>query len=200
MHDTIGALKQAIRELEAAGKVTDETPIDGRLAVLYRKDPPFSGCVTFSNATAFAEALALSGTPVPPNPWFPEGAVAVSLEGGKAMFIPAGAKIEPIPTPSHYEAALDLFLAQRREGVPTPPVGCSAEDWAYLQRTFKYHVPQGAQNDRFSRIRVVAHLFAQRIIEDCPKSRERSLALTNLEQSMFWANASVAREEPKETP
>ena len=33
------------------------------------------------------------------------------------------------------------------------------------------------------------------MIASCPDSRELSLALTNLEQAVFWANASIARNE-----
>jgi hypothetical protein len=35
--------------------------------------------------------------------------------------------------------------------------------------------------------------LAETIMCVCPNSRERSLALTKLEECMFWANASIAR-------
>lgn len=35
----------------------------------------------------------------------------------------------------------------------------------------------------------LAHLIDKR----CPNSREKSLALTNLEQAMMWANAAIQR-------
>ena len=31
--------------------------------------------------------------------------------------------------------------------------------------------------------------------EKAPQSREQSLALTNVEQAIFWANAAIARNE-----
>ena len=32
------------------------------------------------------------------------------------------------------------------------------------------------------------------LIDDlCPKSREKSLAITKIEEAMMWANASIAR-------
>lgn len=41
------------------------------------------------------------------------------------------------------------------------------------------------------RIKELAYLFNK----DCPVSRERSLAMTKLEEACFWANASIARNE-----
>lgn len=38
-------------------------------------------------------------------------------------------------------------------------------------------------------LRVVAH----RLDEELPAGREKSLALTKLEEAMFWANAAIAR-------
>lgn len=43
-------------------------------------------------------------------------------------------------------------------------------------------------------IRAAARIAAETILLMCPPSRERSLALTNLEQAVMWANASVARQ------
>lgn len=36
--------------------------------------------------------------------------------------------------------------------------------------------------------------LAHFINENVPEGREKSLAITNLEQTMFWANAAIARE------
>ncbi len=36
------------------------------------------------------------------------------------------------------------------------------------------------------------------MIADCPSSRELSLALTNLEQTLMWAVASIARHPNEE--
>ncbi|MGH3375967.1 MAG: DUF7681 family protein [Actinoallomurus sp.] len=37
--------------------------------------------------------------------------------------------------------------------------------------------------------------MADALNEVLPEGREKSLAITNLEQAMFWANAAVARQE-----
>ncbi len=62
-------------------------------------------------------------------------------------------------------------------------------------KAFKYHPPHGDQAKRYSLIRDAAAHLADLLIHLCPGSRELSLALTNLEQSTMWANASIARNE-----
>jgi len=64
-----------------------------------------------------------------------------------------------------------------------------------LERRFTYHAPKGNQNKRYVKIRLYALGFAQFISANCPESRERSLALTKLEEAVMWANASIARRE-----
>jgi len=64
-----------------------------------------------------------------------------------------------------------------------------------LENNFTYHKPFGNQNERYESLRMLAKELAYVILEKTPKSREQSLALTNLEQSVFWANAAIARNE-----
>lgn len=64
-----------------------------------------------------------------------------------------------------------------------------------LDRNFTYHSPHGDQPARYSAIRGSAKSFARIVLDTCPDSRERSLALTNLEQAVMWANAAIARNE-----
>lgn len=67
-----------------------------------------------------------------------------------------------------------------------------------IDNIFTYHAPFGTQQERYVRIREKAKELAYLINEDCPESREKSLALTNLQQSVQMANASIAINE-KET-
>jgi hypothetical protein len=60
---------------------------------------------------------------------------------------------------------------------------------------FRYHPPIGDQEDRYALLRAKAREVAELVLELVPPSRERSLALTNLEQAGFWANAGIARNE-----
>ena len=64
-----------------------------------------------------------------------------------------------------------------------------------LKRNFTYHKPQGTQTERYEEIRNKAFEFAMLINSYCPESREKSLALTQLETCVMWANAAIARNE-----
>lgn len=64
-----------------------------------------------------------------------------------------------------------------------------------LQTRFTYHAPKGDQQDRYTKLRSHAHDLAEEIVAATPPSREQSLALTNLEQAVMWANAAIARRE-----
>lgn len=64
-----------------------------------------------------------------------------------------------------------------------------------LVRRFTYHPPKGDQVHRYESIRAEGMTFATIISKLTPVSREQSLALTNLEQAVMWANAAIARNE-----
>lgn len=68
-------------------------------------------------------------------------------------------------------------------------------DKARLENNFTYHAPTESQIPRYENIRASAGNFAKFLQEQCPPSRELSLALTNLEQCVMWTNASIARNE-----
>jgi len=62
-----------------------------------------------------------------------------------------------------------------------------------IENNFTYHAPKEGQPEKYTAIREKAKELAYLIDEQCPNSREKSLAVTNLEQSVMWANASIAR-------
>lgn len=64
-----------------------------------------------------------------------------------------------------------------------------------IENNFIYHAPKADQPQRYTDIRNKAREFALLIDELCPDSREKSLAMTKLEECMMWANASIARNE-----
>lgn len=66
---------------------------------------------------------------------------------------------------------------------------------ADLENRFAYHAPRDEptkEDHEFVRIVLMraAHQLDHRIPDD---SREKSLAITKLEEAMFWANAAIAR-------
>jgi hypothetical protein len=65
----------------------------------------------------------------------------------------------------------------------------------HLSTAFRYHAPIGDQPKRYEILRSAARELAQLLCGSCPASRERSIALTKLEESIMWANASIARNE-----
>lgn len=68
-------------------------------------------------------------------------------------------------------------------------------DQAVIENNFSYHSPKNGQPIKYETLRNKAKELAYLIDELCPKSREKSLANTKLEEAIMWANASVARNE-----
>ena len=66
---------------------------------------------------------------------------------------------------------------------------------AEIENNYSYHAPKDDQPDRYEKIRYKAKMLAAYINEYCPDSREKSLAMTKLEEAVMWANASIARNE-----
>jgi hypothetical protein len=62
-----------------------------------------------------------------------------------------------------------------------------------LNKRFTYHAPKEGQPQKYEAIRAKALELAELLNELCPDSREKSLAVTSLEESVMWANASIAR-------
>jgi len=70
-----------------------------------------------------------------------------------------------------------------------------------IEDIFTYHAPVGDQAERYGRIREAAKKFALLLNGACPESREKSLALTDLQKCVQWANASIAiNEKPPADP
>lgn len=61
------------------------------------------------------------------------------------------------------------------------------------ENNFRYHAPQPGQPEIYQEIREKAKELAYLIDDLVLNSREKSLAMTNLEQAVFWANAGIAR-------
>lgn len=68
-------------------------------------------------------------------------------------------------------------------------------DLKRLENNFTHHAPKGDQAERYVAIRSQAKELAQTLLKLCPPSRELSKAMTELEDVVMWANASIARNE-----
>lgn len=64
-----------------------------------------------------------------------------------------------------------------------------------LKRRFNAHPVTDHQSGSMLIIRKVAAGFAQEIDDLVADGREKSLAITHLEEVVFWANAGIARED-----
>ncbi|MGN0095029.1 MAG: hypothetical protein ACI38U_03095 [Corynebacterium sp.] len=68
-----------------------------------------------------------------------------------------------------------------------------------LDNRFAFH-PATTQEkrDEHTSMRQACHRAAQTINEKAPESREKSLAITKLEEAMMWANAAIARHKEED--
>ena len=66
-------------------------------------------------------------------------------------------------------------------------------DAVELATRFTYHPPTGALPEKYTLLRDAAKKLAELVEELVPESREKSLAMTKLEEAVMWANAGIAR-------
>lgn len=63
-----------------------------------------------------------------------------------------------------------------------------------LFRRFEYHAPDATRAQEHEDIRTAAKGLAKQLTAVLPPGREASLAITHLEEVVFWANAALARQ------
>jgi len=68
-----------------------------------------------------------------------------------------------------------------------------------IDKRFTYHPPFGMQPKKYDELRSEGKRLALLIDGLCPDSREKSIAVTKLEEVIMWANASIARNETRPT-
>jgi hypothetical protein len=96
-------------------------------------------------------------------------------------------------TTNYYDGMGQMICAVDLTAVPVNPI--SADDAIRLDNDFTYHPPQTRDTaTKYVFIRGACKFLATLLIRLCPSSRERSIALTKIEEAMMWANASIARE------
>lgn len=84
---------------------------------------------------------------------------------------------------------------------PLPGFSISGPQRADLEQRFDYHQPPSpAAGQMHGWMRRACLEAAVVVAAVAPRCREQSLALTKLEEAMFWANAALARNWPKWDP
>lgn len=64
-----------------------------------------------------------------------------------------------------------------------------------IENRFKFHAATTEEKrDEHTSIRQACRRLADELNERLPEGREKSLAVTHLEEVMFWSNAAVARQ------
>lgn len=69
------------------------------------------------------------------------------------------------------------------------------QDKERLENSFTYHPPKPDQIPRYEALRNKARELAIEFMEIVPPSREKSLAITKLEEAVMWANKGIACNE-----
>lgn len=80
---------------------------------------------------------------------------------------------------------------------PEPQYQITEQDDSLLDNNFVYHAPKADKNQtaRYQFLRNEARKLAMSVMQHVPYGRERSLAVTKIEEAIFWANAGIARGE-----
>lgn len=64
-----------------------------------------------------------------------------------------------------------------------------------IENRFAFHAASTPEKrDEHTSVRQNCRRLADFINETLPEGREKSLAITHLEETMFWANAAIARD------
>lgn len=67
-------------------------------------------------------------------------------------------------------------------------------NYAELDKRFSAHSVDEDQISCLESVRAAGRAMALAVLQVAPEGRERSLALTKIEEAMFWANAGIARD------
>lgn len=62
-----------------------------------------------------------------------------------------------------------------------------------IKKRFDHHAPDEIKIQKHQIARTAAKRVAQDFDDFLPEGREKALALTKLEEALFWANAAIAR-------
>jgi hypothetical protein len=67
-----------------------------------------------------------------------------------------------------------------------------------IEHRFAFHTASTQEKrDEHTSVRAAHRDLALKVLHDAPDGREKALALTKIEEAMFWANAAIARSQEK---
>lgn len=126
----------------------------------------------------------------------------VAAAAVRALLDEAAAAVVPHPHANPWVTVDRALAAQRAyladpatetvERNPMPP-----QPITDIDHRFDYHPPRDdATRDRHEAVREVLKVAATALNMTVPDGREKSLAITALEEAMMWANAAIARNSP----
>lgn len=69
------------------------------------------------------------------------------------------------------------------------------ETQADLENRFKHHAPDQGRIMKHEIVRDLCLRLAEVLVDVCPDTRERALAIRKVEEAKGWANAAIARSE-----
>lgn len=61
-----------------------------------------------------------------------------------------------------------------------------------IENWFQYHAPVGDQAQRYERLRAAGKELASVMLELCPASADRTVAIRKIREAVYSANASIA--------
>jgi len=73
--------------------------------------------------------------------------------------------------------------------------GVISQSEADIRNWFTYHRPKGDQAERYGRVREAGKAMALVILDECPPSAERTVAIRKIREATFMANAAIACNE-----
>ena len=96
------------------------------------------------------------------------------------------------PAAPSNKATVSLETLLDRPAAGSAPLLAPSDLTREIENAFSYHAPKGDQVQKYEKMRNAAKDLAYLIGQLCPHSKERALAITNLRNSIMWANASIA--------
>lgn len=64
-----------------------------------------------------------------------------------------------------------------------------------INKRFDHHAPNGYKVNAHEELRGMVKTLAKYLGQSLPESREKSLAITHLEEVLMWGNAAIARND-----